>query len=592
MYVRSLCHRYAGYGQTSTQQLLAHLYATYANISPTDLQANEAKLRAPYDANHPVENLFYQVENAVEYVAAGNTPYSPEQVVTISFQLVFQTSLFLDDCKTWKRLPATSKSWATFKTFFAPAHQEWRESQVTTAGAEFQSANHLYQHKNQSANHVYQQETVDAIDTLATATTSDCASVAALTSTNITLTVKVSASHAKLVVALQDNAKLANTMVDLHRKGGIISPSSCHSNITNYCWTCGYRSNHSSWKCPTPAPGHKKSATKADIMQGSETNKGTRSGEGATTSRISSLNNMYSPILVPTNSPTNNNIAIVDPGCTSQFLGPTMPCTHKVPMTHGLPVGLPNGDTMRASHMALPPFTQLSLAARQAYIFPPLRNKVLLSIVQLCNVGFLVVFDQHHVTAFKANHLSISWNRDPKNGLCYIDLPPNLSPPRTRTVAPSRPPTVSTHIKAHSAYGMTMQADLVQFMHRAAFSPIASTWNQAIDAGYFATWTGLTSALVRKYLPKSLATSKGHMRQDRKNIRSKKTALSPTTNLAPDPVETQIRSHRVFLKTTELTEKISMNQTGRFPMTSSCYRKYIMVLFDHDINVILVEPLK
>ena len=28
MYVRSLRHRYAGYGQTSTKQLLAHLYAT------------------------------------------------------------------------------------------------------------------------------------------------------------------------------------------------------------------------------------------------------------------------------------------------------------------------------------------------------------------------------------------------------------------------------------------------------------------------------------------------------------------------------------------------------------------------------------
>ena len=55
------------------------------------------KLRAPYDANHPVENLFDQVENDVEYVAAGNTTYYLEQVVTISFKLFFQTGLFLDD---------------------------------------------------------------------------------------------------------------------------------------------------------------------------------------------------------------------------------------------------------------------------------------------------------------------------------------------------------------------------------------------------------------------------------------------------------------------------------------------------------------
>ena len=82
MYVRSLRHWYTGYSQTRTQQLLSHIYVTYANISPSDLQSNDTKLHPPYDANHPVENLFDQVENAVEYAAAGNTPYSPEQVIT------------------------------------------------------------------------------------------------------------------------------------------------------------------------------------------------------------------------------------------------------------------------------------------------------------------------------------------------------------------------------------------------------------------------------------------------------------------------------------------------------------------------------
>ena len=157
MYVRSLRHWYSGYSQTSTQKLLAHLYATYTNISPADLQENDAKLRAPYYANHPVENLFDEMENAVKYAADGNTSYSPEQVLTISFQLVFHTGHFLNTCKNCKCLPAASKTWATFKTFFATVHQEWRKYQVTTAGAGFQSANHLYQHKNQSANHIYQQ---------------------------------------------------------------------------------------------------------------------------------------------------------------------------------------------------------------------------------------------------------------------------------------------------------------------------------------------------------------------------------------------------------------------------------------------------
>ena len=90
---------------------------------------------------------------------------------------MFQTGIFNDDCKLWQRQPADVKTWTHFKEFFATAHQEWRESQTTTAGAVFQSGNHAYQ----LANHVYQNETVEAIANLATATASDRASVAALT---------------------------------------------------------------------------------------------------------------------------------------------------------------------------------------------------------------------------------------------------------------------------------------------------------------------------------------------------------------------------------------------------------------------------
>jgi hypothetical protein len=77
---------------------------------------------------------------------------------------------------------------------------------------------------------------------------------------------------------------------------------------------------------------------------------------------------------------------------------------------------------------------------------------------------------------------------------------------------------------------MKTLADLVQYFHRACFSPVIKTWTQAIDAGFFATWPRLTSALVRKHLPKSVATAKGHLRQDRKNVRSTKTPINQTVS--------------------------------------------------------------
>ena len=88
-----------GYGTTTTRTILDHLYATYANISFADLQDNDAKLRAPYDSNFPVEALINQVKGAVEYATARNTPYTLLQVVGIAYQFIFQTGLFNDNCK-------------------------------------------------------------------------------------------------------------------------------------------------------------------------------------------------------------------------------------------------------------------------------------------------------------------------------------------------------------------------------------------------------------------------------------------------------------------------------------------------------------
>ena len=82
---------------------------------------------------------------------------------------------------------------------------------MTTAGAVFRLGNHAYQ----SANHVYQNETVKAIANLATATSSDRASVAALTATNSTLTADCTATHSQILIALQDLAKLHVTVADL-----------------------------------------------------------------------------------------------------------------------------------------------------------------------------------------------------------------------------------------------------------------------------------------------------------------------------------------------------------------------------------------
>jgi hypothetical protein len=58
------------------------------------------------------------------------------------------------------------------------------------------------------------------------------------------------------------------------------------------------------------------------------------------------------------------------------------------------------------------------------------------------------------------------------------------------------------------------------------------TWLNAIQNGYFATWTYVNVENVRKYLPKSDTMVKGHTNQIRQNIRSTQPAGAEPT---PEP---------------------------------------------------------
>ena len=97
---------------------------------------------------------------------------------------------------------------------------------------------------------------------------------------------------------------------------------------------------------------------------------------------------------------------------------------------------------------------------------------------------------------------------------------------------------------------------------------------------------------MRKHLPKLLATANRHLKQDRQNIRSTKTSIATAPLFLPSQHVPPALSHQVFVETVNLPGKVSTDQTGRFLVTSSRGSKYLMVLYDHDSNAIIPEPIK
>jgi hypothetical protein len=123
-YLRTLSNRVTGYANVTKRQFLVHLYATYGHLSPSDLIANDTKMKSGYDPNLPIKSFIDQIEDGVALANAAAAPYSSAQIIAIAYNVVFSTGMFPDACCDWQHRPLLQQTWATFKVNFALAHQE------------------------------------------------------------------------------------------------------------------------------------------------------------------------------------------------------------------------------------------------------------------------------------------------------------------------------------------------------------------------------------------------------------------------------------------------------------------------------------
>ena len=137
--------------------------------------------------------------------------------------------------------------------------------------------------------------------------------------------------------------------------------------------------------------------------------------------------------------------------------------------------------------------------------------------------------------------------------------------------------------------------DTVIYIHNAAFRPIESTWIQAISACRFTSLPGFTPEIVRKHLDKKLVTIKVHIEKFWQNLRITSNKLSITnltTTITPhvmtiSTIDKDVCENLVIFKSINIVRMISSNQTDYFKITSNKWNKYIMVMHNNDVNVIL-----
>jgi hypothetical protein len=135
-----------------------------------------------------------------------------------------------------------------------------QEESAATAG--YHSANTAVSHNEDQMD----EATIGELANLATATAVDRGVVEALTQAN-----------SRLAKQLEENSSELRELKALLKKerSEKRGQRSVNPSPSNYCWTHGSKvgSTHTSLTCKLPKPGHKKEATRADNMGGSQANR-------------------------------------------------------------------------------------------------------------------------------------------------------------------------------------------------------------------------------------------------------------------------------------------------------------------------------
>ena len=142
---------------------------------------------------------------------------------------------------------------------------------------------------------------------------------------------------------------------------------------------------------------------------------------------------------------------------------------------------------------------------------------------------------------------------------------------------------------------------MVSYHHASLFSPTLSTLKQALKKNFVTGFPGLDGTSLTKHPPHPEAMLKGHLDQNRKNVKS--TQKSPHDTSASETDETiemmyptpddnhNERTHFVYAATAAPGTMYS-DITGKFVSPSSNGNNYLLLVYDFDSNNILPVPMK
>jgi hypothetical protein len=310
------------------------------------------------------------------------------------------------------------------------------------------------------------------------------------------------------------------------------------------------------------------------------------------------LSDFYCGAVNSTPSRAKNNYAILDSGATDHFMLEEADVDEKKAEHNPIRVTLSDNSATISSHECKIKIPDLPPPADKGYIVPGLKNHSLISVTKLCKAGCKVSFTATECIVTKNDREIMRGIKNQSNGLWYVPISNQ-----------GRKYALHAEHTANNVYHTATMAETIKFLHQCLFSPTVDTLCKAIDNGHLIGFPHLTSKSVRKYLPESTATVKGHLNRTRKGLRSttkesKQEAMKrlqeaktkwEATRLDYEPEHDENAECKIFVGATigdQFDGTVYTDQTGNMPVVSYAGNKCHFVCYEYRSNAILVRAMK
>ena len=220
-----------------------------------------------------------------------------------------------------------------------------------------------------------------------------------------------------------------------------------------------------------------------------------------------------------------NRHGILDTGCTSGAgAQQDIDCFNDTGELSSKVFMLPNRSKIRATKKMTLKYN-LRGKAGEINIIPNLHS-TLISVPKMADHGYIAVFDKTEARIYDGTTTTISADGKPiiiaprctETGLWKMQL--NLDYEILGREYPDQ--FIAGVDEANAIFDLPNSRQTLKYFHAAAGFPTKETFLEAVRAGNFATWPGLTTTLIAKHFPDSDETQKGHMKGQRKGVRSTK----------------------------------------------------------------------